>query len=165
MTTFSVWKFDDPAGADEALTILQVAAKDGIVKVLDHAVVRWPEGADRPDTKLGHDEKKKGTAWGGLLGVVIGMLFLVPVLGGIVGAAVGAAAKAAQGTGIGKEQLERIRAEVTPGTSALFAVTDEGDLDRLGERFHGMRWTLISSNLTKEERDVVYETFGGGTDR
>jgi uncharacterized membrane protein len=161
MTTFSVWKFDEPAGADEALRILDRASHDGIVKVLDHAVVRWPEGEDKPETKVGHDDKKRGGAWGGLLGVVIGMLFFVPVIGGLVGAAIGAAAKAAQGTGITKEQLAKIRETIVPGTSALFVVTEEGDLDRLGERFHGMKWTLISSNLTEEERQMVVETFGG----
>jgi uncharacterized membrane protein len=161
MTTFSVWKFDDPDGADRAMEILKGAEDDGIVKVLDHARVRWPEGADRPETKLGRGEKLHGTAWGGFLGVVIGMLFFLPILGGVVGAAIGAAAKAMAGTGIGKDQLERIRAEVTPGTSALFIVTDEGNLDRLGERFHQMNWKLISTNLTAEERAVLLETFGG----
>jgi uncharacterized membrane protein len=52
---------------------------------------------------------------------------------------------------------------VTPGTSALFAVTENGDLDRLGERFHGWGGTLISTNLTKEEREILMDSFGGGT--
>jgi uncharacterized membrane protein len=50
---------------------------------------------------------------------------------------------------------------VTAGTSALFAVTEQGDLDRLGERFRGMRSTLIATNLTDAERGVLLETFGG----
>lgn len=161
MTTFSVWKFDDPDGADRAMVIFKGAEHDGIVKLLDHATVRWPKGADRPETTMGRDERLRGSAWGGFLGVVIGMLFFVPVLGGVVGASIGAAAKAMSGTGIRKDQLERIRAEVTPGTSALFIVSEEGDLDRLGERFHQMNWRLISTNLTAEERAVLLETFGG----
>ena len=43
---------------------------------------------------------------------------------------------------------------------ALFVVTDEGDLDRLGERFRGVHMTLLSSNLTDTERDELMETFG-----
>jgi len=50
---------------------------------------------------------------------------------------------------------------VTEGTSALFAVTDQGDLDRLGERFRGLHQKLIESNLTEAERKVLLETFGG----
>jgi uncharacterized membrane protein len=59
------------------------------------------------------------------------------------------------------DQLETIRTQVTEGTSALFVVTEEGDLDRLGERFHGMHSKLIATNLTEAERSVLHETFGG----
>ena len=71
-----------------------------------------------------------------------------------------AAAKATGGVGIDKEQLETIRSQVTEGTSALFVVTEEGDLDRVGERFHGTHMKLVHTNLTKEERDLMLETFG-----
>jgi hypothetical protein len=39
-------------------------------------------------------------------------------------------------------------------------VTEEGDLDRLGERLRGMKSTLVATNLTDEERQVLLETFG-----
>lgn len=69
--------------------------------------------------------------------------------------------KRTDGTGITERDLERIRMEVTPGTSALFLVTDDADLDRLGERFHGRDSRLISTNLTEAERATLLETFGG----
>jgi uncharacterized membrane protein len=161
MTTFTVWKFDDPDGAGRAETILEGAERDGIVKIVDHAIVTWPQGASRPKTDVGHDDRRRGTGWGALWGLVIGALFFVPVLGGVVGAAIGAIAKATEGTGITKEQLETIRREVTEGTSALFVVTDSGNLDRLGDRFHGMHWKLVDANLTDAERKHLLETFGG----
>ena len=93
--------------------------------------------------------------------MLLGALFFVPVIGGVAGAAIGAISKMTQDAGITKEQLHKIRTEVTPGTSALFAVTEEGDLDRVGERFHGMHSKLIDTNLTEAEREVLLETFGG----
>jgi uncharacterized membrane protein len=159
MTTFTVWKFDDPHGAGRTAGILEHAAADGLVKIVDHAVVTWPKGAEKPETHHAHESAWRGTGWGAFWGVVIGGLFLVPVVGGAVGAGIGALAKKTEGTGIGKEQLERIRTEVTEGTSALFLVTDRGDLDRLGERFHGLHSTLIATNLTDGERDILLETF------
>jgi uncharacterized membrane protein len=161
MTTFTVWKFDDPEGARQAESILEGAERDSIVKIIDHAIVTWPKGASRPTTDVGHENKRRGTGWGALWGLVIGALFLVPILGGVAGAAIGAIAKATEGTGITKEQLETIRREVKEGTSALFVVTDAGDLDRLGDRFHGMHWKLVDTNLTDAERKVLIETFGG----
>ncbi len=161
MTTFTVWKFDDPKGAQHAASVLKDAESDGLVKIVDHAVMSWPAGADKPETHHKHDDPKRGAAWGALWGVLTGALFMVPVVGGVVGVAIGALAKATEGAGITKDDLTRIRTEVVEGTSALFVVTEEGNLDRLGERFRGIDKTLISTNLTEPERDTLLETFGG----
>lgn len=161
MTTFTVWKFDDPAGADRALAILKDAQSDRLVKLVDHAVVTWPADASRPETDIVHEDKRRGTGWGAFLGAFVGMLFFAPVLGAAVGAGIGRAVKGHEGTGISKEELERIRAEVTPGTSALFVVTDQANLDLLGERFHGLNQKLITTNLTESEREELTQTFGG----
>jgi uncharacterized membrane protein len=161
MTTFTVWKFEDPDGADRAEKTLETAASEGLVKIVDHAVVTWPAGADKPDLRHSHDDPKRGAAWGALWGILGGALFLVPVAGAVLGAGIGALAKATDGTGITKGDLERIRTEVTPGTSALFLVSEDADLDRLGERFRGRDARLISTNLTEAERSTLLETFGG----
>ena len=163
MTAFTVWKFDDPEGADRSCAALEAAEADGLVKVLDHAVVSWPEGASRPDTSHGHDTGWRDTGWGALWGLLLGSLFLMPVLGAAAGAGLGAISGAMKGVGIDQEQLETIRAQVTEGTSALFLMTEEGDLDRLGERFHGMNSKLIATNLTEAERSLLLETFGDDT--
>jgi uncharacterized membrane protein len=160
MTTFTVWKFDDPAKAEKAASIVRNAAGDGLVKLVDYAVLTWPPGAAQPETHHEHERMRHTTGWGLFWGVVVGGLFLVPVVGGVVGATVGAIAKATAGTGISREELEKIRLEITEGTSALFLVTDHGDLDRLGERFHGLHNKLIATNLTKEEQEILLETFG-----
>jgi uncharacterized membrane protein len=162
MTTFTVWKFEDPEGAARAETSLKTAAADGLVTIVDHAIVTWPQGADKPDTIHHHDDAKRGAGWGALWGLLGGALFAIPIAGVVAGAGIGALAKATSGTGITEKDMERIRTEVVPGTSALFVVTDNADLDRLGERFHGRDSTLISTNLTEAERSTLLETFGGG---
>lgn len=161
MTTFTVWKFDDPQGAERAVEMLRGAESEGLVKIDDHAIVSWPAGAAHPDTKHGHEEVWHGAAWGSFWGLLIGTLFFVPVVGGLAGAALGGLAKSTEDAGITKEQLEKIRVEITEGTSALFVVTEQGDLDRLGDRMRGMRSTLLATNLTDEERGLLLETFGG----
>jgi len=161
MTTFTVWKFEEADGAARAESALKAAAGEGLVTIVDHAVVSWPEGADKPALEHKHDSSKRGAAWGALWGILGGALFAIPVAGLALGAGIGALAKATNGTGITKADLERIRTEVVPGTSALFLVTDSADLDRLGERFHGRDSTLISTNLTEAERATLLETFGG----
>jgi uncharacterized membrane protein len=161
MTTFTVWKFDSPDGADQAVSILKGAQSDNLITIVDHAVVSWPPGASRPNTKQAHEDTWRGTGWGAFWGLLFGALFLMPVIGVAAGAVLGAVSKATQGVGIGKDELEKIRGQITEGTSALFVVTEEGDLDRVGERFHGVHSTLVDSNLTDAERRVLLETFGG----
>jgi uncharacterized membrane protein len=160
MTTFTVWKFTDPRGAGEAARALRYAEKDGLVQIHDHAVVSWPVGAPRPTTEHVHEGTWRGAGWGALWGVLLGALFFVPVIGGVVGAGIGVLSRTTEGTGISEDELARIRVGLTEGTSALFAVTENGDLDRLGERFHGMHSTLVTTNLTDAERRVLLETFG-----
>jgi uncharacterized membrane protein len=160
MTTFTVWKFETPDGAEHAEKVLKDAEADGLVKIVDHAVMTWPLGADKPETHHKHDDSKRGAAWGALWGVLGGALFAIPVAGAIAGVAIGALAKSTEGTGITKDDLARIRTEVVEGTSALFLVTEDADLDKLGERFR-FNTTLITTNLTDVERDTLLETFGG----
>jgi len=162
MTTFSVWKFDEPDGAERAARMLRDAEAEHLVTIDDDAIVSWPPGASHPRTKHGHEETWRGAGWGSVFGLLIGTLFFVPVVGGLAGAALGALAKSTKDAGITKEQLEKIRVEVTEGTSALFVVTEEGNLDRLGDRMRGMRSSaLLATNLTDAERDMLLEAFGG----
>ncbi|MGZ4592298.1 MAG: DUF1269 domain-containing protein [Actinomycetes bacterium] len=160
MATFTVWKFDEPDGASRAEEILQTAESDGLIKVIDRAVVSWPVGAKRPMTKHGEEDVRRGAGLGAFLGLLFGALYFVPLLGAAAGAGIGALTTAFGKVGITKEQMDTLRWQIREGTSALFVVTDEADLDRVGERFHGMHSLLIDTNLTDVERGRLLETFG-----
>ena len=159
MTTFTVWKFDDPGGAEAAEKVLKNAEADHLVEIVDHALVSWPVGVSRPNTSHGHDSTARATGWGAFWGVLLGSLFLMPVVGAAAGAAVGGLSKRAEGAGISKEDIERIRAEVTEGTSALFLVTQNAVEDRLAERLTGLHKTLIASNLTEAEERILLQAY------
>jgi uncharacterized membrane protein len=161
MARFTVWKFDNPEGADKAALILKGAASEGFVKVYDHAVVEWPADQKSPKTKGANNDAAQSAGLGALFGLVIGSLFFLPFLGAAAGAAVGGISRALSDVGIKSEDLDKIKEQITPGTSALFVITEQGDTDRLGERFHGVKAELISSNLTDDEEKILLETFGG----
>jgi uncharacterized membrane protein len=153
MTTFSVWKFDEPAGAAEAERLVREAASDGLVTVVDHAVVEWPHGAGRPTTRYGgDDEVRREAGWGALWGLLFGALFALPLLGVAAGAGIGALHKAMGRVGITSEQLDTLRWQIVEGTSALFLVTEGADLERLGERLRGIHWVLVDTDLTDVEQ-------------
>ena len=48
MTTLTVWKFDSPAGAQEALNKLIELSKQHLVQINDAAIVSWEEKAQDP---------------------------------------------------------------------------------------------------------------------
>ena len=60
--------------------------------------------------------------------------------------------KAMERVGIGAEQMETLRWQIVEGTSALFLLTEDADLDRLGERWRGTHSVLIDTNLTDVEQ-------------
>jgi uncharacterized membrane protein len=159
MTTFTAWKFDSPDGAQAACDQLDRARADGLVKVVDRAVLEWPAGAPKPALRHTREDEWRSGGWGAFWGLLVGALFFVPILGVAAGAGAGALYQHLQGVGLTKEQLDGIREQAVPGTSVLFAVTDEGDLDRLGERFRGLNGHLVSTNLTGAERSLLLETF------
>lgn len=160
MANFTVWKFDDPGAADRAFRAVKGGEADGLVKVVDHAVVSWPEGAKKPDTHGSHDDTAKASGWGAVWGLLLGALFFLPVLGAAAGAAIAGITRSLSDVGITAKDLEQMKKEIVPGTSALFIVTEPIDPDRLAERLHGVDATLVSTNLTDAERRNLLDAFG-----
>ena len=153
MATFTVWKFDEPEGASRAEQVVLDAESDGLVTIVDHAVVSWPEGAKRPRTRHSEvDQLRLETTWGALWGLLFGALFFMPLLGAAAGAGVAAMHKAMERVGITTEQMEILRWQIVEGTSALFLLTERADLDRLSERWQGTHAVLIDTNLTDVEQ-------------
>ena len=78
MTTFTVWKFDQPDGAERAASILDGAESDGLVKV-DRPRCRLVAGrGKKPTTEHGSDDVRRGAGLGAFWGLLFGFLFLGP---------------------------------------------------------------------------------------
>jgi uncharacterized membrane protein len=157
--TLSVWTFDSPGGAANALATLERMQKEQLVQVEDGAYVYWPEGKKKPKTEQMHSLTGGGALGGGFWGLLFGLLFFVPLLGFAVGAAVGALAGSMSDIGIDDEFIRRVREEVTPGTSALFVMTSSAVVDRVVDEFRGSGATLLSTNLSTEQENKLREAF------
>ncbi|CAM3428929.1 DUF1269 domain-containing protein [Isoptericola cucumis] len=160
MARFMVWKFDDPEAAGRAVHVLKDAEAEGLVKIIDHSVVSWPEGAKKPTAHGQNEDAAKASGWGAFWGLLLGALFFLPVIGAVAGAAIGGITKALSEVGISGKDIDAMKEQIVPGTSALFLVTEQIDPDRLAERFHGVQATLVSTNLTDAERRTLLDTFG-----
>ena len=160
MTTFTVWKFDSPTGATEALSKLAEVQKQHLIEIMDASIVEWPEGKKKPKTRQVNNLTAVGTLNGAFWGMLFGMLFFVPFFGMAMGAAMGALSSHFADYGIDDDFIKSIRDQVTEGTSALFLLTGAVTLDKVEEEMKGQIGTLIKSNLTHEQEDKLREGFG-----
>ena len=86
MSSLTVWKFQTPFGADAALDKLKGMQNQGLIQVLDAAVVSWEAGRKKPKTEQMHDMRKGGALGGGFWGLLFGLIFFIPILGLAIGA-------------------------------------------------------------------------------
>ena len=159
MATLTVWRFDTADGAQSALSTLERLQKEELIDVVDAAVVSWPEGRKKPRTEQLHSLVGAGALGGSFWGLLFGLIFFVPLLGLAVGAAMGALTGSMADVGIDDGFIRRVREQVTPGTSALFALTTNAVTDRVLENFKGTRAELISTNLSTEQEAKLREAF------
>ncbi len=159
MPTLSAVKFPTATGADEALAILERLQREEAITINDGAVVSWAEGAKKPKTRQLHGGTGIGALGGGFWGLLFGMIFFVPLLGIVVGAVAGASAASMRDVGIDDEFIDEVRRKVTPGTSALFALTSEGVPDKVAEAFRGIDGELLHTNLSTEQEAKLREVF------
>jgi uncharacterized membrane protein len=159
MATLTVWKFDTADGAQNALTTLERLQKEELIRVVDAAVVTWPADRKKPRTQQLHNLTGAGALGGSFWGLLFGLIFFVPLLGMAVGAAMGALTGSLAHVGIDDDFIKRVRDKVTPGTSALFAMTQDAVTDRVVENFRGTRAELISTNLSADQEAKLREAF------
>jgi len=159
MATLTVWKFDTPTGADDAVVTLESLAKQELIKIHDAATVSWMPDRKKPKTRQLNNLAGAGALGGAFWGLLFGLLFFIPLIGLAVGAAAGAIAGSMTDVGIDDDFIRKVREQVTPGTSALFVMTSDAVLDKVEEAFKGVHGTLISTNLSQEQEDKLREAF------
>lgn len=157
--TLSVWKFDTPEGAADAVDIIKGLQQEGLINLLDAAIVSWPEGKSKPKTQQLGKLTGVGALTGSFWGLLFGLIFFVPILGMAIGAGLGALAASMADVGISDEFIRRVRSEVTPGTSALFAYTSGAVLDKVQPALKTLRPSLLTSNLSAEQEQKLREAF------
>ena len=159
MATLTVWKFDDPARADEVRKEVFELQKQELVTVHDAATVSWPEGAKKPKTSQTVSMAAMGAASGSFWGLLFGILFFVPFFGMAFGAAMGALSGSMRDFGINDEFINEVRSKVTEGTSALFIMTSGAVADRIAAEIDLSNAELIATNLSVEDEAALRELF------
>jgi len=159
MATLTVWKFPTADAAEEAVRTLEQLQTQELIKVHDAAVVSWPADKKKPRTRQLHSMAGAGALGGAFWGLLFGLIFFVPLFGLAIGAAAGAIGGSFADVGIDDDFIKRVREQVTPGTSALFALTSDAVIDRVRGAFGGLEAELLETNLSKEDEAKLREVF------
>jgi uncharacterized membrane protein len=101
------------------------------------------------------------TAVGFLAGLVIG----APLTGATVGALLGSAGSAvAAPAGISNEFVEDVKRLMKPGTSVLFVLDSEGQMDVILRAIRGLGGTVLKTNVDVERAKLIQSTLAATAD-
>ena len=102
------------------------------------------------------------TAVGFLAGLVLGD----PVIGATVGAMVGGVGTAASAAvGIGDDFVLEVEKLMKPGTSALFVLDSEGEMDVILHAIRGLGGTVLKTNVDLERAKLIQSTLAAAPDQ
>lgn len=138
-------KFDDTYGAQNAMNAVRALTELDYAWLEDVAIVERHRSG-RVSTHTTHGSVAAGVAWGGLTGLLVGLLF--PPLGFLAiwagGMAVGAGIEeATKNSGLPKDFMDQVKNELTKGSSALLLFGASGDTDEMSKAFEKYNPTSV----------------------
>lgn len=158
MSTLVAVVFDDPTTAFEMRTALFKMQKEYLIDLEDSVVVtRDEKGKIKLDQAV--SLTSAGAIGGGFWGMLIGFLFLNPLLGAAVGATAGAISAKLTDIGIDDKMMKEVTASFKPGSSALFVLFRRATFDKVLERlkeFSG-KGKVFKSSLNKDDEGALRE--------
>jgi uncharacterized membrane protein len=159
VATLTVWKFNSAEGAQDTLTKLSQLQKEHIIDIQDAAIVTWPTGKKKPQTRQALNLIGLGALDGAFWGLLFGMLFFSPIFGIALGASIGALGGSLRDYGINDDFINDVKSKITEGTSALFLFTGNVTLDKVETALGGITAELIQSNLSDDQEAKLREHF------
>jgi len=121
-------------------------------------VVRHPDGSFTFDRKA--FPAASNVVGCSVEGWVAGRVVGAPLIGAAVGAMVGGAGSVAvlASAGIGEDFIKDVERLMKPGTSALFVLDDEGDMDVILHKIRGLGGTVLKTNVDVEHAKLIQST-------
>lgn len=98
-----------------------------------------------------HNLTGAGAVSGGFWGLLIGLLFMNPLLGAAVGAGAGAVSGALADVGINDEFMKDLGKNLKPGGSMLFILFRSITMDKALQELAGTGGTIIQTSLSHED--------------
>jgi uncharacterized membrane protein len=94
------------------------------------------------------------------VGFLAGLVLLAPLTGATIGALLGGAGSAvsAAAVGIGDDFVREVEGLMQPGTSALFVLDSDGDMEAILHAIQGLGGTVLRTNVDLERAQLIQST-------
>ncbi|HEX5166526.1 MAG TPA: DUF1269 domain-containing protein [Thermomicrobiales bacterium] len=155
MSTLTVMTFENMTDAGEALKNLQRVQKADQILIEDSAVVIKDENGKVEILDKRSRAVKVGAVTGGVLGGFL--FFFAPVAGVAIGATSGGAIGKLLDTGVEPTFVEQVSNDLQPGTSALFVVTERGNLEAALAALRSLHGSVYHTSLPSEVQQALEE--------
>ena len=156
MSTLVAVLFEDDTTAFDMRTALMKMQKQYLIDMEDAVVViKSQNGAIKLDQTI--NLTAAGALGGGFWGMLIGLLFLNPLLGAAIGATAGAVSARFKDIGINDQMMRDLAQSFKPGSSALFVLLRKMTADKVLEGlkpFSG-KGRVFQTSLNKDDEAAL----------
>jgi len=104
-----------------------------------------------------HNLTAAGAIGGSFWGMLIGMIFLNPLMGAAVGAGAGAVSGKLNDIGISDDFMKELGQTITTGSSALFVLVRKATPDKILEELKGFKSKVLKTSLEKDREEELRE--------
>ena len=162
MSDLIVIAFQDEQTAFALRAELATMQKEYLIDMEDVVVVTKD---DKGKVKLHQAQSLTalGAVSGGFWGMLIGLIFLNPLLGAAVGAGAGAVSGALTDIGVDDKMMKELAASFKPGCSAVFVLVRKATGDKVLEglkEFTG-KGKVLQTSLAKDKEDELRAVIEG----
>jgi uncharacterized membrane protein len=163
MSDLIIIGYPDETTAQKVWEELVRLERDYLVDLDDAAVIRRDRKGKFHITTPAHHAVTRGTFSGLFWGVLIGLIFLLPLapLAGVAGGIMGAAFGAAENLGIKGEFKQRVRDMIQPGTSAILVILRKATLDKFVDALRPYGGTILQTSLPRDAEQQLMKTLHG----
>ena len=156
MSDLIVISFEDEQTAFALRAELAKLQQEYLIE-MDDAVVVTKDDKGKVKLHQAQNLTALGAVSGGFWGVLIGMIFLNPLLGAAVGAGAGALSGALTDIGISNDMMKSFAESFKPGCSALFVLVRKATGDKVLaglSEFTG-KGKVLKTSLTKDKEEEL----------
>lgn len=99
----------------------------------------------------------KGATKGGIVGLIVGLIFMYPVAVGLIGAAFGALWAKAKDSGMSEDFMKKVHKEVKPGNAAIFLLVEESAFNSVVDAMKKYKGELFYTSLNSVSEKKLTE--------